>query len=176
MTWGYSMFGQVAAIWGFLGVCIFLGSAIIKLSQISSQLEVETLTVWHWLVMGAWILFMAYYEGYKGFQKGFSPRVAARIYYLKGHATPVRFILAPLFCLGFFDAERKRIIFIFCFSAAIMVLVKLVEHMPMPWRGIMDLGVVVGLSWGLVSMMLFSAKAFWTNNFDFPPGVPEKTV
>lgn len=167
------MFGNLAAIWGFAGVCLFLGSAIVRLAQISLQMNVSDLNIVHWLVMGLWVAFMAYYEGYKGFQKGFSPRVAARIQYLRNHATKKRFILAPLFCLGYFDAERRRIIFVCCLTLAIFLIIRLVEYMPMPWRGILDIGVVVGLGWGLISMIVFSVIALINNDFDFPAGVPE---
>ena len=117
---------------------------------------------------------MAYFEGYKGFQKGFSPRVAARLYFLLGNVTYKRFLLAPLFCLGFFDAERKRIIFIYCLTSVIFLMVKFVEQVPMPWRGILDVGVVVGLSWGLLSVTFYSIKAFTSRDFIFPNGVPKK--
>jgi len=167
------MLGRLAAIWGFVGVCLFLGSAIVKLALIAAQIDLEELSIWQWIIMCAWVAFMAYYEGYKGFQKSFSPRVASRVHYLLENLTPLRFVLAPLFCLGFFDAERKRIIFIFCLTAAIMLVVSLVKHMPMPWRGIMDVGVVVGLSWGLTSVVIFSVKAFFTKNFVCSAGVPE---
>jgi len=151
-----------------------LGSAIFKLSLISSQLDVNNLSVFNWLVMLAWILFMAYFEGYKGFQKGFSPRVAARLYFLLENVTYKRLLLAPLFCLGFFDAERKRIIFIYCLTSAIFLIVRFVEQVPMPWRGILDVGVVVGLSWGLLSVTFYSIKAFAGRGFIFPNGVPKK--
>jgi hypothetical protein len=169
--------GRIAAAWGFVGVFVFLGSAIIKLAQISFQLDFATLALWQWVIMLLWVAFMAYYEGYKGFQKGFSPRVAARIRYLSHHehATLKRLLFAPLFCLGFFDAERKRVVFIVCLTIGIVLLVKLVENMPMPWRGIMDAGVVVGLSWGLVSMVLFSIRAFVDKSFEYSAEVPEKS-
>ena len=35
-------------------------------------------------------------------------RVAARVHYLLHHPTPVRVILAPFFCLGYFGAPRRR--------------------------------------------------------------------
>ncbi len=117
---------------------------------------------------------MAYFEGYKGFQKGFSPRVAARLYFLLENVTYKRLLLAPLFCLGFFDAERKRIIFIYCLTSAIFLIVRFVEQVPMPWRGILDVGVVVGLSWGLLSVTFYSIKAFAGRGFIFPNGVPKK--
>ena len=168
------MFGNIAAIWGFAGVCIFLGSAIVRLGQVGFQLNLDELDVQHWLVMVLWVSFMAYYEGYKGFQKGFSPRVAARLRYLKDHATSMRFLLAPLFCLGYFDAERRRIIFVCCLTLVIFLIIRLVEYVPMPWRAILDLGVVVGLAWGLTSMVIFTVHAFVKSDFDFPAGVPEE--
>lgn len=169
------MLGRIAALWGFVGVFVFLGSAILKLAVISFQLDFSSLALWQWLIMLLWVAFMAYFEGYKGFQKGFSPRVAARIRYLAYHVTLKRLLLAPLFCLGFFDAERKRVVFIVCLTIGIILLVKLVENMPMPWRGIMDAGVVVGLSWGLVSMVLFSISAFLDKSFSYSAEVPEKS-
>ncbi|EPJ47413.1 MAG: hypothetical protein OFPII_13000 [Osedax symbiont Rs1] len=44
----------------------------------------------------------------------------------------------------------------------------------MPWRGILDVGVVVGLSWGLLSVTFYSIKAFAGRGFIFPNGVPKK--
>ncbi len=168
------MFGNIAAIWGFAGVCLFLGSAIVRLGQIGLQINIVDLEVKHWLVMVIWISFMAYYEGYKGFQKGFSPRVAARLRYLKDNANYKRLMLAPLFCLGYFDAERRRIIFVCCLTLVIFLIIQLVEYIPMPWRAILDLGVVVGLGWGLTSMIIFTIQAFIKPDFDFPAGVPDK--
>lgn len=170
------MLGRIAAAWGLVGVCLFLASAIFKLAIISWQLVAIELELYHWLVMLLWVIFMGYYEGYQGFQKGFSPRVAARIYFLVENVTYKRLLLAPLFCMGFFDAERRRIIFIICLSIGIILLVQVVEHMPMPWRGIMDVGVVVGLSWGLISMLVFTLKAFFSPDFNYSAEVPNRQL
>ncbi len=168
------MLGIIAAIWGFIGVFLFIGSAILKLAHFTLQINFETLELSQWMLMLAWIVFMAYYEGYKGFQKGFSPRVAARIRYLTYNVTIKRLVFAPFFCLGFFDAERKRIIFIVCITLGIVLIVKLVENIPMPWRGMLDAGVVVGLAWGLISMVLFSIKAFLYKDFPHCAEVPKE--
>ena len=85
-----------------------------------------------------------------------------------------RLVFAPFFCLGFFDAERKRIIFIVCITLGIVLIVKLVENIPMPWRGMLDAGVVVGLAWGLISMVLFSIKAFLYKDFPHCAEVPKE--
>jgi len=55
------MLGRVAAIWGFVGVCLFLGSAIAKLSVIAVQVDFTAMTVWQLIVMCAWVFFMAYF-------------------------------------------------------------------------------------------------------------------
>ena len=170
------MLGRIAAAWGLIGVCLFLASAIYKLAIMSWQLVAIELELYHWLVMLLWVVFMGYYEGYQGFQKGFSPRVAARIYFLVENVTYQRLVLAPLFCMGFFDAERRRIIFIVCLSIGIILLVQAVEYMPMPWRGIMDVGVVVGLSWGLISMLIFTLKAFCGSGFNHCAEVPGRKI
>ena len=36
----------------------------------------------------------------------------------------------------------------------IVTLVVLVRRLPQPWRGIIDGGVVVGLSWGIVAILI----------------------
>ena len=91
-------------------------------------------------------------EGYKGFQKKFSPRTAARIHHLYTSPNLLHTILAPLFGMGYFHATRRRQATSVLVTTAIIGLVLLVRQTPQPWRGIVDLGVVAGLMWGLVSI------------------------
>lgn len=170
-----SVLGILAACWGFIGVCYLLGSAIYRLSFISFQLTNFEMNLFHWTVIVFWVGFMGYFEGYKGFQKGFSPRVAARIRYLSKHVTWKRLVFAPFFCLGFFDAALKRRVFVFCLTILIFIIVQFVEKMPLPWRGILDTGVVVGLSWGLIALVIYTYKAFLTDEFSVSAEVPEAT-
>jgi uncharacterized membrane protein YedE/YeeE len=48
-----------------------------------------------------------------------------------------------------------------------------VRLLSQPWRGIIDGGVVVGLAWGLVSLVIFGYQAFTAEDFPFSPEVPE---
>jgi len=164
----------MAAIWGFVGVVVFLASAIYRLSTISLELELISFTVLNWLVLAVWVFIMSYLEGYKGFQKSFSPRVAARIYYLYCNATVLRCVLAPFFCLGFFDAYRRRMIFIWAFTIGIYLLIQLMGFVPMPWRGIVDVGVVIGLSWGLLSLLVHTRLVFKEKGLVYSADVPIK--
>ena len=116
--------------------------------------------LWHYLVLVSWAVFMAYSEGYRGFQRGYSPRVAARAVYLRRRSTLSRLLLAPLFCMGFFHAPRKRRITVIVLLILIASIVVFFQFIPQPWRGILDFGVIIGLSWGIIATLLFLAK-FW---------------
>jgi hypothetical protein len=120
------------------------------------------------------VVFMAFAEGYRGFQQRFSPRVAARARYLRNNPRTLHVVLAPLFCMGFFHATRRRKITSFSVTFGIVVLVVLVRLLSQPWRGIIDWGVVVGLFWGLVSLAAFSARAFKREELPCSPEVPEE--
>ena len=114
-------------------------------------------------------------EGYRGFQKQFSPRVVARAKYLIENPTLVRVILAPLFCMGFFHATRKRIIVTYSLTIGIITLIVLIRYFTQqPVRGLIDLGVVGGLTWGLISIGFFIAKALIDPNYGHDPEVPRK--
>ena len=166
------MLGYIAVIWGIGGICLLLGSAIYRLSIIGFQTFDYSLDWYHWLALAVSIAFMGFAEGYRGFQKAWSPRVAARIHYLSQNASPLRILFAPLFCMGFFDIVRKRMIVTYCLTFGIIGMVLLVHQLDQPWRGIVDLGVVTGLAWGLTSLLLFTFKAFFSNSFDHSPEMP----
>ena len=163
---------RIAAIWGIGGFIFILLYAVIRLYPKSIEAFDFSFSWYHWLVLAVNILFMAYSEGYKGFQVGYSPRVAARAKYLHLHAKPYQSLLAPLFCMGYFDAPKRRKISAFVLTVMIVILVILVQRLPQPWRGILDAGVVVGLSWGIIATMIYVIKAFGHSKFSHDPEVP----
>jgi hypothetical protein len=164
------MFG---AVWGIAGLSLLFGSALFRLYPYAQALMEIPLEWFHGASLATSLIFMGYAEGYKGFHLKFSPRAAARALYLKGNPTLVRVLLAPLFCMGFFHATRKRKIVSFSLTIGIIGLIVLVRQLPQPWRGIVDAGVVVGLGWGLLSVWLFSIKAFFGTGFDVSPETPD---
>ena len=166
------MLGYFAVVWGFVGIALVFGNAIVRLGTIGLDTFLFSLSWYHWVALAVSVLFMGFAEGYKGFQRGYSPRVAARLLFLRDNVTPVRFVLAPLFCMGFFDIKRKRMIVSYCLLLGILMLVQLVHMLEQPWRGIVDLGVVVGLTWGSTSIVLFTLKAFFTDGFEHSPEMP----
>ena len=164
---------NVGAWWGVAGVAALLGSAIYRLTPMAVSAFSFEFHWYHTSTLALVVFFMAYVEGYRAFQQGFSPRVAARARYIKHQGRLSHMIFAPLFCMGFFHATRRRQITSISVTAGIIVLVLLVRLLDQPWRGIVDAGVVVGLAWGLVSLILFSIQALTSGTFPYSPEVPE---
>ncbi len=156
--------GKLAAAWGVAGVLLLLGQAMWRLTPLALEPVLDgTMTSFQWFLYVAWTLFNGYAEGYRGFQKAFSPRVVARAVYLGRHRQPLHILLAPAFCMAMFHATRKRLIMAWGLPGAIVILVVAVRMLPQPWRGIVDIGVVVGLLWGSLSIVVFFTRALLFN-------------
>lgn len=143
--------GLFGVVWATLGVAGLLLFAIVRLSEKAFAAYAGGLSSGQWGVAALVCLFMAYTEGYRGFQLRFSPRTAARIRYLRDRPDRLNSLLAPLFAMGFFRATRRRLIATWMLTIGIVILVVQIQRLDQPWRGVIDAGVVVGLSWGLVS-------------------------
>lgn len=169
-----STLGTLGALWGIVGLSLIFSRGLICLYPFVEELAGMTLGGIHWAGLAVSLLFMGYAEGYKGFHLKFSPRAAARALYLKNNPTPERIIFAPLFCMGFFHATRKRKIVAYSLTTMIVLLIVLVRHLPQPWRGIVDAGVLLGLGWGLISVWLFSMQAFFGTSYDVSPETPDQ--
>ena len=167
-------FANVAcAIWAVAGFAWILLDAIIRLSMLAREGIAGGLTAMQWLTLILFVLFMAYTEGYRGFQRSFSPRTAARAYYLYRHPEVAPGFFAPLFCMGFFRATAKPLWFAWLGTTLIVLLIISLRFMPQPWRSIVDCGVVVGLSWGLISFLACTWRAFSQGSYPVSPEVPD---
>jgi len=62
--------------------------------------------------------------------------------------------------MGLFHATKKRKIVSWCVTIGVATIVAAVKRMPYPWRNIVDAGVIVGLSWGSLSILLIYLKAW----------------
>lgn len=151
--------GHLVLLWGVFGVSVILVRAILSLTPKAVEALGMNLTPLQWVVLVVWVVFMGIGEGYKGFQTQFSPRVVKRSLHLARHPHPLSVLGAPLHAMGLFDATRKRKIIAWGIVLMVATLVVLVRYLPQPWRGIVDAGVVLGLVWGLVSMLGFYAAA-----------------
>jgi len=164
----------IAAVWGAVGVagiCVF---AIWRLTPYAVQAVELPLSAWQWLALLGNIVFMAWSEGYRGFQQKFAPRAAARVLYL--YRTPMPLwsrLLSPFFCFGYFRATRRTRLFAWVGTTGIVLLVLLVYQLDQPWRGIIDAGVVVGLTWGVVSLAFNYGRIIATGEYPASPEVPD---
>ncbi|MEM9068830.1 MAG: hypothetical protein AAGE52_10005 [Myxococcota bacterium] len=155
--------------WGVGLVLALLGHALFRLTPLALEPWERGMTTTQQIVFVAWALFMAYAEGYRGFQKKFSPRVVARAFYLGENPTPLRVLLALPFCMSLFHTTKRQRIVSWGFIVALVGVIIAVRFLPQPWRGIVDGGVVVGLGWGAISIVLFYLRGLSGN----PPPVPD---
>ncbi len=164
---------KLLLVWGIVGVLVLLASALYRLTPIALEpINDGSLTTFHWIVIVIWSAINAHAEGYKGFQQRFSPRTVARAVYLGENPTALRVILAPLFCMGFFHATKRVLAAAWGVLIAVTVLVIIIRSLEQPWRGIVDVGVVIGLGWGTVSLFIFFVAALLGRPPQFDPGIP----
>jgi len=122
-------------------------------------------------------IWFAYAEGYKGFHQRFSPLVVARAQTIKPlQGTPIHHvILGPFYAMGLFHATKKRMIVSWSVSLGVGLIVAVVKRFPYPWRNIVDAGVIVGLSWGSLSIVgIWFKSAVLGQALVFDPALPEK--
>jgi hypothetical protein len=163
MTRSPTPLGVFGALWGAVGVIALLVRAVVGLTPIAlAPLRAGQLGGLELAVLVAWCAFMAYTEGYRGFQLRFSPFVAARVLEIRDRPSALRVALAPAFCMGLFDATRRRLIVSWALLLGVTALVVVVRLLDQPWRGIVDAGVVVGLSWGTLSLVVSVVRALAT--------------
>jgi hypothetical protein len=165
----------VIAAWGVAGVVAILISAIARLTPLALEpVLAYTMTTLQWAVYVLWSVFNGYVEGYRGFQKGYVPRVVARAFWLGEHPRPLLVLLAPFFCSGLIHATRRRLITSWCLVFGIYGIVQLVRMLEQPWRGILDAGVVVGLAYGTLALVVAFARVLAGAAIRVSPQVPEQ--
>ena len=163
--------GRLGATWGAVGVTAILLFAIVRIAPRAFAAYETGLDTTQWIATVIFAAFMAYSEGYRGFQRRFSPRTAARVRYLRDRPDLLRSILAPLFAMGFFHANRRTRIIAYGLSFGIVLLVLLVRLLEQPWRGIIAAGVVLGLTWGIVSLAVSIVTALTRDEYVVSPEV-----
>lgn len=168
------MIGLLGAVWGIAGVVLLLAYAIARLIPIVLDAFRHDLYWYHWGVLLLNLVVVAYAEGYRGFQQSFSPRIAARAKYLQEHPNLWYSIFGPFYCLGYFQTTPRRRRAVWLLTIGIILLIVLVHNLAQPWRGIIDAGVVVGLAWGLISLVIYSGQAFSSESFAHSPEVTEQ--
>ncbi|MCY3931639.1 MAG: hypothetical protein OXH70_07965 [Acidobacteria bacterium] len=148
------------ALWAVGGIVGLLVWAVYRLARISMAAFDHPFAWYHWASLLAIIPFMAWSEGLRGFQLRFSPRVAERAMAVRSQPTLLRVVLAPLYAAGYFEGTRRERLGVWFGTVGILVLIVLVHRLDQPWRGILDAGVVVGLSWGTIATLALTVRAW----------------
>lgn len=156
-----SFFSVFQILWG-VGVSLWILAMAISglIPHVMDSIN-YSMDVLQWCSAALAVLIMAYVEGYRAFYLSFSPMVIARSLHLSLYPPTsarfhfVVFLLYPLYVFGLVYAPRKRLII--SWLAVVMVggFVVAVHFLPVPWRGIVDGAVIVGLSLGILSMLYF---------------------
>lgn len=146
--------GTLSYWWGVGGIALLLAWALYRLlphalASLSYQWE-----WWQWVCVGLWCVFMLISEGYDGFQKRLVPRIYERAHMLRQEGRIIERVLAPAFCLNYLHAPRRRMIVAYTALALIICAVAVVHSLPQPLRGMIDWGVVMGLTYGLGVLLL----------------------
>jgi hypothetical protein len=152
---------SLAALWGVLGFCLILAQAIYRLAVLAIEpiVDGQVTEWWHWALYAGSVAFTAHAEGYRGFQLKAAPRIVARAMHLGREPRPLHVVLAPFFCTALFHATRRRLIATWLLYGLLVVVIVAVRQIPQPWRGIVDAGVVVGLTWGVLSIIIIYVRA-----------------
>ncbi len=146
--------------WGVVGVLGLFVRALLRLAPMAWQpIATRSLTGFQIALYALWVIFNAYSEGYRAFQKSFCPRVVGRAYHLAQNPKPLHALLAPVYCLSLFHANRRGLIVAWTMLFVIAGLVALLRITPQPWRGIVDGGVVVALIWGALAILVMAFRA-----------------
>jgi len=165
---------RAPALWGIAGVVALLADAIYRLTPHALALLELSLDAVEISVLGVWLAFNAYSEGYRAFHRNFSPRVVARARTLDDEPRPLFVVLAPLYCMGLVHATKRRLVVSWCITVGIVGIVIVVRQLAQPWRGIVDAGVVVGLAWGVASIVYYVVRAYRGHAMPVAPDLPHQ--
>ncbi len=161
-------------LWGTGGVMLLVAQGIIRLYPLAIEpVLAGTMTDFQWFAYFAWVVFNTFVEGYRGFQKGFSPRVVVRAIHLAKRPRWWLLLLAPLYCMGLIHATRRRLIASWSLLIGIVSVVMLVRNLGQPWRGIIDGGVVAGLTYGFVVLGVCLVRGLAGRAVEVDPDLPE---
>lgn len=168
-----STIGKAAGVWGVLGVVAVIGHALTRLTPLALEAWGMPWSTAQWALFVPWMVFMGYSEGYRGFQTLFAPRVVVRALALTYNPRPHWVVFAPFFVMGLIGATEKRKLISRVLVVGIVVLVVAIKGLVQPWRGIIDAGVVLGLGWGTIALIVFSIRALLGSPPDIDPDLPE---
>jgi hypothetical protein len=153
---------NLLGVWSVLQVLSILFNAVKRLVPIALEpILKKELEPYQAVVCVVWCIYMAYTEGYQAFQRKFSPLVVKRAFGLSKNPSILNCLLAGPYSMGLFGATKKRMMVSWGVTIGVFGIVKAVKKLPYPWRSIVDAGVVVGLTYGALSICVQTVRALF---------------
>jgi hypothetical protein len=154
-----------------------LAEGVYRLSKTAFEILTEAeLSAGHTAFAAVWGVFILYVEGYRGFQKRFSPRVVARALHLAEHPRPLHVVLAPLYAMALMHTTRRRLIGSWILVAGIVAIILLVRALPPVWRALIDAGVALALAWGTAAIIVYFVRGLAGHPMPVGPDLPGEDV
>ena len=159
LTRAHTRMGRIAAVWAPLGVSILFGLAVFRLVMRGLAEVGAGLTAIQWTVLLLTVALFVYGEGFLALQRHWVPRMAERASRLRASRSAIVLILAPLHAMSLLGGSTRELVRGWSMVAAIVAAVIVIEWLPAPWRGIVDLGVACALAWGLLFVAEVTLRA-----------------
>jgi hypothetical protein len=150
--------GLLGSLWGLGGILAVIGYAVFRLGQRAARIPSYELTWYHWTGLVLIAVGLVYVKAYRAFYRRLAPWIADRAGQVRRHPNALRVLLAPFYCMGYFDVDVRtqlRMIFI---TLAMALLIMIVPFIPEPWRAILDLGIAVALGLGFAFILAATLK------------------
>jgi hypothetical protein len=152
-------------IWCILQVILILWMSVVRLVPLVAGLtrpeNMGAMSNLNWFLTIVWCLVMGYCEGYRGFYCKFSPVAVDRAFSLD---TTGRFynihiiLLGGPYAMGLFMADKKRLITSWLLFIFIFWMIAMVKKLSFPYREMVDAGVLVGITLGMLSLVWHSTR------------------
>lgn len=161
-------------VWGVGGAMALLSWGVARVFPHALEPALDgSMLAWHWALYLFMIVFNAWTEGYKTFQKSITPRVLARAQWVAENPRRVPTLAVPFFVAGFFAMQKRALIVRYIVIVIVVAVIVGMRFVPQPWRGIVDAGVVVGLGWGVVAMGVGLVRMLGGWRPDADPQLPD---
>ena len=154
--------------WAMVGILAPLAEAVFRLSFYAQEALSGPLGPLHWAFAITWTAAMTYGEGYRVFQRRFTPQAIVRAKEIARSGGWLEGLCAPLACMGLTHAPPQKLVRAWSLVGFIVAFILVIRQFPQPWRGLVDLGVVCALSYAFVTVpvALFRGRSLATQPLD----------
>lgn len=142
------------SLWAVIALSAALLEAIYRLGARAASVIFAGLSAQQWVWLLVIVALFVWAEGVRALHGRFVPGVLERLPVLSPF--PLAIVLAPFEALGLLKAPAKTRLRALATVAAIVAAVLVVRQLPEPWRAMIDAGVAVALSVGVVSLLVRS--------------------